>query len=228
MRYCSILEMWKLAEIMTKILEVPICSCKPTDSAQIPRQSSKSSYLRQKKLKKSVCVGCEVATSSKPNAPAECCPQVGSFPWGWAVSPTQLIASTVCSSWNRALTNCPLQGPLHLSPRAPNWVTVPPASSTFPVQRRMQENRRSFTPSQKCKVHGGQQRVKFFPRIKLFFGRARQAGLRQCSPSTGRRCACIPSSLPRHSSSQHLTSSSSMWNSYLVIRLQCYAPLTQS
>lgn len=68
MRYCSILEMWKLTEIMTKILEVPICSCKCTDNAQVPRQSSKSSYLRQKKLKISVCVCCEAATSSKPNA----------------------------------------------------------------------------------------------------------------------------------------------------------------
>lgn len=74
MRYCSILEMRKLTENMTKILEVPICSCKHIDSAQIPRQSSKSGYLRQKKLKISVCVFCEVVISSKLSAPAHCCP----------------------------------------------------------------------------------------------------------------------------------------------------------
>lgn len=46
MRFCSILEMCKLTEITTEILEVPICSCKCTDSAPNTQASSRSGYLK--------------------------------------------------------------------------------------------------------------------------------------------------------------------------------------
>lgn len=80
MRFCSILEMCKLTEITTKILEVPICSCKRTDSAPNTQASSRSGYLKdaEKFENEHVCLlqSCHQHETHCSNN----CPQVGPSP----------------------------------------------------------------------------------------------------------------------------------------------------